>query len=83
MDTSFPDVLDDNQSVVEYLEVVANGKGKTSRARRYVEPIARRYIDRHQRVLFEIQSARRLPEALTTGEFIICLIRFHLSFIQY
>ena len=75
METNFPDVLNDDdgdESVQRFMEVVGKGRGMTTRARAYVTPIATRYLYRHRKVLFEIQSARRQPVETTdvTGGYV-------------
>ena len=68
METNFPDVLNEDESVQLFMDIVGNGRGMTMWARTYVVPIATRYLYRHRQVLFEIQSARRQPiETDVTG----------------
>ena len=71
MMTSFPDVLNNGESVQQFVEVAATGRGTTMRARACVTPIATRFLHRHQSVMFELQVARRQPidDDAVTGVF--------------
>ena len=59
MVTNFPDILSEGETVLKFVEVAATGKGTTDRDRRYVRPIALRYVERHGQHQLEIQTARR------------------------
>jgi hypothetical protein len=61
MENNFPDVLNDGETVLQFVDVTAKGKGQTNRARGYVRPLALRYVTLHQQLQLEIQQARRQP----------------------
>ena len=64
----FPDVTDETETVTQFLQVAAVGKGKTKRARAYIRPIALRYVEGHQQLQMEIQQSRRQSGGPTTVE---------------
>ena len=61
METSFPDILHEDESVAGYVQVAGKGKGLVQRAREYVRGIAKRYVCEHHQQLMELQHVRRLP----------------------
>lgn len=61
MITSYPDILNEGETIEKFVEVTAIGKGKTDRSRAYVRGIAIRYVEKHGQHHFEMQKARRLP----------------------
>ena len=44
METNFPDVLNEDESVQLFMDIVGNGRGMTMWARTYVVPIVTRYL---------------------------------------
>ena len=59
MEANFADVLEEGETVDRFVEVTAKGRGMAARSRDYVIPIAKRYVQKHQQHLFQIQKMRR------------------------
>ena len=68
MESNFADILEEDETVDKFVQVTAKGRGMAVRSRNYVLPIAKRFVYKHQKHLFEIQKVRRETEPAPTED---------------
>ena len=62
MATSYPDIMNmetEASAISRFKSAVATGRGKSVRARQFVDPIARQYVDTYHSHLYDVQEHRR------------------------
>ena len=71
MATGFPDIMNmetETSVVSRFKSVVATGRGKSDRARQFVDPIARQYVDTYHSHLYDVQEHRRFHDPVSERE---------------